>query len=597
MSREEENILFGKFTALECLKKDESGSVWLAHHIYLDQPVILKILLPGRLTDPAGAERFRREAQLLARLSHPNIIRVLDFSVTADAFYISFEYFKGVSLRTRLNGDALTLERKGAIIAQTAAALEAAHSQRIIHRDVKPENILLNDQGQVKLADFGLALPAEGAAVTLKSAVVGTPGYMSPEQIRGEALTPASDLFALGIVACELFYGRHPFLDADVGMTLNNILAGEEAALPEAPLLPQGLPELIAGLLRKNRQERIGLAAEVLHRLAEIFPEAQGIKGLAPDAVPDAQTHLPEIGPEASQTKTRKKTGRGRPRVRLAWAGLLTLAMTAAVLLKNPLPLERFSWQKAEQPSVGAEEREAGSGTLGEQTRAAQTSPASQDDPGSRGEPAGRGTQESPSGAALQREPAGAAAVESRTGTDSDSPGSHLGIKIDPDGARPGLERPGDAAAAADQVPGLLFITCEPWAEVFIDSVRIDATPLQDALRLFPGLHELRLRHPDYPDYRQILRIAPHHSLQVAVNLDTLFGFLELRIHPWAEIWVDGAARGQTPLARPLVLEPGGHRLRLRHPVYGEMEDNITVVKAETTRFTLNMSQLAGRKN
>lgn len=151
----------------------------------------------------------------------------------------------------------------------------------------------------------------------------------------------------------------------------------------------------------------------------------------------------------------------------------------------------------------------------------------------------------------------------------------------------------GMAAEAA--APGKLFVTCEPWAEVFIDSVRVDATPLQDTLRLSPGMHELVLKHPDYPASRQILRIAPRQTLRIAVDLDTLFGFLDLRIWPWAEVWLDGVARGQTPFARPLVLEEGGHRLSLHHPQYGELQDYIKVTKSETTRYTLNMSQLAGR--
>ena len=153
-----------------------------------------------------------------------------------------------------------------------------------------------------------------------------------------------------------------------------------------------------------------------------------------------------------------------------------------------------------------------------------------------------------------------------------------------------------DAADGLDKTPGLLYITCEPWAEIFIDSVRIDVTPLQEPLRLFPGRHELWLRHPEYPDYRQILPIEPRQPLRVAVDLNALFGWLELRIHPWAEVWLDSVGRGQTPLGRPLALEPGGHRLRLRHPDFGEVEDYVAIVRGETTRFELNMTRLAGRK-
>jgi serine/threonine-protein kinase len=546
-----QNILFGKFETIECLKKEESGSVWLARHIHLDQPVILKILLVTTLADPAGAERFKREARLLARLSHPNIIRVLDFSVDADCFYISFEYFPSTSLRQRLREKALALADQCAILRQVAAALAAAHAQQIIHRDVKPENILIDERGRVKLADFGLAFLQESAAVTRKSAIVGTPGYMSPEQIRGEPLTPASDLFSLGIIAHELFFGRHPYVDSDVGRTLNNILAGEEVVLPEEPGLPEALRQLTAGLLRKERQQRIGTAQGVIDRIEESFPACSPDKELEPLHIRPCDP-APQAG-AASMRRERRK--------RLAWGALLTLAMTAAVLLlKNPLPSERQY-----KPPAAADTDSSAMVDLQQRAEAVRAS-------GEKNFPAGSNE------AGAKPKPAPAGAVQDRVSL----PAENTAVMTE--------------SAGTGAMPGKLYITCKPWAEVFIDSVRVDATPLQDTLRLFPGMHELVLSHPDYPPYRQILRMQSRQTLQVAVDLDTLFGFVELHIYPWAEVSLDGFARGQTPFARPLAVEAGSHRLKLHHPQYGEVEDFIKVVKSETTRFTMNLGQLAGKR-
>ncbi|HPR89290.1 MAG TPA: serine/threonine-protein kinase [bacterium] len=605
MAEDEEHILFGKFAPVECLKKDETGSVWLARHIHLEQPVILKILKLSSLIDPAAVERFKREARLLARLNHPNIIRVLDFSAETEAFYISCEYFPGVSLRARLQGAGLTLADKCGIFRQVAAALEAAHLQQIIHRDVKPENILIDDHGRVKLADFGLAQLQQGATLTRKSALVGTPGYMSPEQIRGEALTPASDLFALGIVAFELFFGRHPFIAADVGETLNTIVSSAEVTLPEDPGVPQALRELTAGLLRKEQRTRFGPAAEVVRclqaALAEASPQSEDgrrpagslasdpnlspniAKGLEYDGSRPAGSLATDRLQAAHPAGTRAEAAPATPpagstlrrqkRLRLAGGALLALVMSVALLLmKYPAPLEqRFGTAR----TPGADSSAALSGWRLERFR----------------------LQRQPSAPAQGRltTPAGEEGAEQLVHPPAESvqavlsPPQH---RLVPDQPR---EESSVNAVSGSSLPGKLYVTCEPWAEILIDSVRIDATPLQDTLRIFPGLHELMLKHPDYPPYRQQLRIQSRQSLHVAVRLDTLFGFVDLRIYPWAEVWVDGVQRGQTPFGRPLALEEGSHLLRLRHPQYGEVQEYFKIVKSETTRFTLNMSQLAGK--
>ena len=139
-------------------------------------------------------------------------------------FYISFEFFESRNLRDVLKGEKLTYTEKLNLFHQLTAGLAAAHRLEIVHRDIKPENILVNAWGQLKIADFGLAISTEENLLTAKSSVVGTPAYMSPEQIRGERLTPESDLFSLGIVAFEMFCGYNPYLGGDINTTINNIL-------------------------------------------------------------------------------------------------------------------------------------------------------------------------------------------------------------------------------------------------------------------------------------------------------------------------------------------------------------------------------------
>ncbi|MDH7604230.1 MAG: serine/threonine-protein kinase, partial [Melioribacter sp.] len=205
-------ILFEKFEILDVLKKDEHAAVYLANHIYLSKKIILKVLNTEKISDQTLIERFKREAKLLAKLDHPNIIKVLDFGTSKEYFYISFEYIEGESLRNLLKHRNLSYEEKKLLTIQLFKALHFAHSNQIIHRDIKPENIFIDNNMNLKLGDFGLALSAEDNYVTSPYSIVGTPSYMSPEQVAGAKLTYQSDLFSAGVVIYEIFTGKNPFL-------------------------------------------------------------------------------------------------------------------------------------------------------------------------------------------------------------------------------------------------------------------------------------------------------------------------------------------------------------------------------------------------
>ncbi|MBN1465358.1 serine/threonine protein kinase, partial [candidate division KSB1 bacterium] len=261
-----DNVLFDKFEILDCLKKDVGVGVYIANHIYLGKRILLKTLDREHIPDPTMLSRFQREAKTLAQLDHPNIIDVLDFGTLGQFFYISFEYFKSRTLREVIRAGDLRNDQKRHVLVQLLRGLDYAHARQVIHRDIKPENILLDDENRLKIADFGLAHIRGEASFTQQASIVGTPSYMSPEQIRGEELTAQSDLFSTGIVAYELFTGSHPFLGADVGATLNNILSRQVTA---AEIQNDDVRAVIDGLLQKKAHERLRSAAEALHALGE----------------------------------------------------------------------------------------------------------------------------------------------------------------------------------------------------------------------------------------------------------------------------------------------------------------------------------------
>ncbi|MBU2446713.1 MAG: protein kinase [Bacteroidetes bacterium] len=272
MSLEKNKYLFEKFEIIETLKKDEFTSVYLANHIFLGKKIILKTLDSTNLSDPTILERFKREAKILAQLDHPNIIKVLDFGMFKDFFYISFEHFESRNLRSVLKSNELSFEQKSSLFVQMLKGLNYAHQNSIIHRDIKPENILINSNLNLKIADFGLALAGEENLVTSKSSIVGTPSYMSPEQIRGDKLTNQSDLFSVGIAAYELFTGTNPFIGNDINSTINKILNFKEENLENGlKELPENIHLAVASLMKRNQKLRASSAEDILRELGIKF--------------------------------------------------------------------------------------------------------------------------------------------------------------------------------------------------------------------------------------------------------------------------------------------------------------------------------------
>ena len=261
------DILFEKFSILDTLKKDEFAAVYLADHIYLGKKIILKVLNTYVIQESEIIERFKREAKILARLEHPHIIKVLDFGAFQTFFYISFEYFESENLRAVMGKKSLASEEKKNILVQLLQGVRYAHEHQIIHRDIKPENIFVNNLLQVKIGDFGLALTQTDSMLTNQYGLVGTPSYMSPEQIAGEKLTEKSDMFSLGIVAWEMFFGMHPFLGNDVNESINNILNyREENFFVLGQNLPDEIQNVLQSLLCKKTEQRKS-AEEILFLL------------------------------------------------------------------------------------------------------------------------------------------------------------------------------------------------------------------------------------------------------------------------------------------------------------------------------------------
>jgi serine/threonine-protein kinase len=220
MSITEQGILAGRYRLQRRVGGGGMGAVWEAYDQQLDRPVAIKIPDRSLAADESFVERFRREARSAGRLSHPNVAQVYDYGVDDGQPYLVMELVPGETLASRLAREGpLPSEDARRIAAGVADALHAAHEGGVVHRDVKPGNIMLTPEGGVKVMDFGIAAAAADGRMTGTGQVLGTPTYMAPEQAAGKGSTPASDVYSLGVVLYEMLAGGPPF-EADTALAV-----------------------------------------------------------------------------------------------------------------------------------------------------------------------------------------------------------------------------------------------------------------------------------------------------------------------------------------------------------------------------------------
>lgn len=274
--RDDRTVLGNRYRLERRLAQGGMAEVWLATDLTLDRRVAIKWLKPSLATDPIVAERFRREARAVAGLEHPNIVAVHDVFTENDRQVVVMQLVDGKSLRQLLDVQTrLSAELTIHIGASVAAALHAAHAHGFVHRDVKPGNILVTQDGRVLLTDFGIAKGIDGADdLTSDNVMMGTAKYLSPEQVRGRKLDGRADLYSLGLVMYECLAGRVPFVgssDADTALARLQRDPTDLARL--RPTLSAGLVELIHRLLARNPNRRPATGNELRAELEQIRAE------------------------------------------------------------------------------------------------------------------------------------------------------------------------------------------------------------------------------------------------------------------------------------------------------------------------------------
>ncbi len=325
----------GRYRVLGRLGVGGMATVYLAEDSSLGRKVALKVMAERYSEDGEFVERFRREAQAAARLNHPNIIAVYDRGEADGRPYIAMEYLQGRTLKQVIQAEGpLPPERAIAIAMQVLAGLRYAHEHGVVHRDVKPHNVLVGDDGRIKVTDFGIA-HAGDPQMTEVGSIVGTAQYLSPEQARGRGVGPQTDIYSLGVVLYEMLAGRVPFEgDSSVAIAMQHVSDPPPPLRALAPDVPESLALVVAHAMLKDPAQRYGSADEFAADLDRVR------RGLVPVAATAAHTAIvardpTELVPAVEATPLlsgeQPLPARPTPRKRSRWPWLLVLLLLLAV--------------------------------------------------------------------------------------------------------------------------------------------------------------------------------------------------------------------------------------------------------------------------
>lgn len=275
-------ILAQRYELIDKIAEGGMARVYRGRDLLLKRTIAVKVLKDQMTGDAAFIRRFEREAQSAAALSHPHIVNIYDVGEEDGIYFMVMEYVDGKNLKDYIREKgSLSAPEAIKITRQIAEALEQAHAAGVVHRDIKPQNILFSLEGKIKVTDFGIAIAGDGVTVTVGDQIIGSVQYISPEQARGELAGKQSDLYSLGIVMYEMVTGKVPFIaESPVALAMKHI---QEQIVPPRRVvesIPEALEEIILKAVAKDSAERYGTAAELLEDL--FYSEERGVTGVVP---------------------------------------------------------------------------------------------------------------------------------------------------------------------------------------------------------------------------------------------------------------------------------------------------------------------------
>lgn len=509
------------FTILEQISESSTTAVYRAHQSVLDRTVLLKVLHKHLLRDRSLVSRFSREAKACAILQCENIVQVYDLTELDGAPAIVMEYVEGKSLEeTLLNGEhseELAIKVANSVL----NALSYAHGKGIVHRDIKPGNILVSQNGTIKVTDFGLAAVSDAPSLTMEGGLIGTPAYMSPEQARGEVVDGRTDLFSLGITLVEVATGERVLLGNSYAECLNRIQGFQEQSIEKfSDKFAPPMLEFVKRLLARDREARFSSADEAINFLSSFTTESKDKKRIS------------------------KIYKRNRNRIALIAFGFvlaLGLFLTYVVINSTEKNLKATTGNTADTSMHDVVEKKPFDG----ETR-----------------------------------------IDAHTHDDAGKKAGLPGTSIDRIVLR--SHKTTNAVPTTLLDSGYVSITCNPWADVNIDSEYVGKTPLSGSIKFPTGKHIVTFTNPFFVPIVKEVEVQPKNLSTVEANFFKNAGYVFVTVVPWGDIYIDELKRDTTPLSKPIILSGGIRRLRIHNPAFQDITKNLKVVPGDTLRLNFN---------
>ncbi len=561
----EQTERLGKYRVDEEIHQSTICSVYRATEESLQRPVLIKKLHPQMAREEDIRDRFEREARVCALVNHENIVSIYGYHADPDLSMLVLEFIDGKSLGALIKEiGAIPWQQAVNMMVQVLQGLAFAHNKGVIHRDLKPDNILISKEGKVKITDFGLATLENAPKLTRQGMVLGTPAYLPPEILTGGDFDQRSDIFSFGVTFYETLTGVSPFQGENFSEIMNKTLkATPKSPSSLIPDIPKELDHLVMRSIEKKPTQRFASADQALDETRRL---AQRLE--APlDAIPIKKL-LQEPGTAVNSadkipTETGKSTaGVIKPGIsrqkRNATVGLALIAfiiVTAVAVYnftnllqpdsdKNLTQKDTSNFLNSEDTSQAAIQKIADNLQTADRATTDANSNFRETD-----------TTDSERNSA-----------EITELNDSDQAARSLAAADTVNMSSSGEGEP----AVEEKQTAAIRITTKQWADVFINDRSYGQTPLPDPIELKPGEHRLMFNNNEFPA-PVFLTINLKHEENKSLDIDLTDYFAKIRIlsvKPWAEIIIDGDSYGLTPRARPVFLPFGEHIIELRNPNY-----------------------------
>ncbi|HAF06871.1 MAG: serine/threonine-protein kinase [bacterium] len=543
-----------KYLLKETIATGGMATIYKGVQISLNREVVIKKLHPHLSQDANFVKRFKREAAILGKLKHENIVSIIDFYEKDEDKFIILEYIKGKSLKSVIKEKKnIPFEYTLFILREVLKGLSYIHSQQILHRDLKPDNIMLSDDGTVKITDFGLAFGKELINVTNPGTYIGTPAYFPPEQLAGREITLASDIFSLGVTVIEMITGTNPFEGKDQFETINNILYFKKIDFDYDPdNIPSIFIDIVNSMLNRDPSKRPSSADELLEKIEKFKI------GISKEQL--REFIFSENTVEVSSKPIIKVKLKKRSRYRDT-----AIFITLLLLFISIIFYQFYYFSKNQKiETIYLKEEQAEKFELYVFTDPKEIQITINDSI----------VILTPQKISLEK------GVYRISSLNPDYEKIDTTVELNKnDSIFLKMEK------KVEKIDyGFLSVNVIPWANLYIDEKFIDRTPLSKSIKLEVGKHIITLKHPNRKEYFKEIFIEKDKVLKMDVELEKAYGYLRIVVRPWGKVYIDDYYIGTTPIGDSIKLLIGPHKIKIENPSFDPIEDEIYINEEELSK-------------